>query len=588
MEGIKYVARYIGYMAIYYQKKGDKTYVYESTSQRIKGKKNPVSTNVYLGVLDPNTGEIIPKKVRAQSVRQESVSDANGEIYALRYGPVMFLDAVQRSLHIEEDLKITFSDIYKNILATSMAQVMEPSVMDEVHITVEESVLAQLLQLRGELSPATLSKMNKDIGMSMVSMDMFFEERFKRQKGDKFAIDITSVSTYGNLKGWAEWGYNRDREKLRQVNWLLVTDSEGIPMSFQMLPGSVADITTLKFTIDSLKDKGLKGDALFDPGFESARNIWHLLSEGIGFITPSNIDTKALKRILTESYPIVKDPRNQCMLDGDRYGHLDIEIGIVHEGDSYTYVCCDEEGYATSSKCTAHVIYNPDAEKDETDSYMTKIFELRDKLESMNYNAAVKELQNKKDMMKTMTLSVEDGKTIANVNWNSVSFNTNRAGVYILLTPTGFSWEKTVDGYKLRNEVEEAYDAYKNDLDANRMNTPDPDNARGRFFVRLISLMMIVYIRRCLRMYSESLPANKRKDDKVHKMTVRELLRSLNSVMAVGNTGNWKLTHVTKANRQIFSAFGLDNIFTGKVMHRTELTCNMLYGNGEKEGSNVS
>ncbi len=37
-------------MARYCQKKGDKIYVYESTSARIPGKKNPQSTNTYLGV----------------------------------------------------------------------------------------------------------------------------------------------------------------------------------------------------------------------------------------------------------------------------------------------------------------------------------------------------------------------------------------------------------------------------------------------------------------------------------------------------------------------------------------------------------
>lgn len=558
-------------MAIYHQVKDGKTYVYESTSHRVPGKKNPVSTNVYLGVLDPNTGKLIPKKVRSQF---NAVSD-DSEIYALHYGPVVFLDAVQRTLHIEEDLNETFPDLSRNILAAAMAQVMEPSVMDEVHITVEESVLSELLHLRGELSPSTLSKMSKDIGTSLVSMDLFFEERYKRQKGNTFAMDITSESTYGNLDGWAEWGYNRDHEKLRQVNWLLVTDSEGIPMSFQMLPGSVSDITTLKFTIDSLKDKGLKGNALFDRGFESAGNVWHMLSEGIGFITPSNIDTKAMKKVLTDSYSVVKDPRNQSMLDGARYGHLDIDIGIICKDGAYSYVLADDDDFPSSRKCTAHVIYNPNAEKDETDSYMNSIFGLKAKLESLTLNAAAKELQKRKGLMKSITLSVEDGRTVAEVNWNSVSFNNNRAGVFILLSNKGMTWEDAVEGYRLRNEVEEAYDAYKNDLDGNRIRTPDPDNARGRFFIRFISLMMIVYIRRSLRAYSESLPMSKRKDDKVHGMTLRELIRSLNSVMAVGNTGNWRLTHITKTNRQIFSAFGLDEIFTGKIMNRTDFTCNI-------------
>lgn len=76
-------------------------------------------------------------------------------------------------------------------------------------------------------------------------------------------------------------------------------------------------------------------------------------------------------------------------------------------------------------------------------------------------------------------------------------------------------------------------------------------------------------------MYHDSLPASKRKDDKVHKMTVREVIRSLNSITTVGNTGNWKLTHISKANRQIFSAFGIADISTGRVTERRGYVCEL-------------
>jgi len=41
------------------------------------------------------------------------------------------------------------------------------------------------------------------------------------------------------------------------------------------------------------------------------------------------------------------------------------------------------------------------------------------------------------------------------------------------------------------------------------------------------------------------------------------------------SSGNWKLTHITKTNRQIFAAFGIDDIATGKVMERKEYVCTL-------------
>lgn len=508
------------------------------------------------------------------------MEEAQTDIYAKHYGPVVFLDSVQRTLGIEEDLKATFADLSTNILAASFAQVMEPSVMDEVHFTVEESVLGEYLCLRGELSPATMSELTKEVGSSLVLMDDFFELRMERDRNRISVIDITSISTNSLMRGWAEFGYNRDGEKMRQVNWLLITGSDGIPKGFVMLPGSVSDISTLRTVVETFRDKGMDGDALFDRGFESAANIGYLLKEGISFVTPSNIEAKAVKSLLTKAYPVVRAPENQSLLEGERYGHATYTIGILPTGNDIEeggiYVGEDDEGFSDALKLSAHVIYDPRAEVETSDSFFSEIIGLEKELKGMTMSDAKKMLSNRRaSVVKALELkNGEDGRVSVSVNYNSVSFNSNRSGIFILLTPCGMDWDESMIRYGIRNEVEEAYDAYKNDLDGNRLRTGDPDRARGRFFIRFVSLMMTVYIRRCLRRYEESLSPKQKKDDKVHKLSVREAIRSLNTVIAVGSTGNWTLTHVTKTNRQLFAAFGLNPIESGKiVLGRLNQTC---------------
>ena len=48
-------------MKITYTEINGRRYAYTCTSERVPGKKNPVSKRVYLGIVDPETGEIIPK-----------------------------------------------------------------------------------------------------------------------------------------------------------------------------------------------------------------------------------------------------------------------------------------------------------------------------------------------------------------------------------------------------------------------------------------------------------------------------------------------------------------------------------------------
>lgn len=505
---------------------------------------------------------------------------------------MVVLDAVQRTLGIEEDLRTVFGDMTANILACAMAQVMEPSVMDEVHLTVEESVLGEYLCLRGDLSPATLSELTKDLGESMVLMDDFFDLRLDRDKGKVSVFDITSVSSFSELDGWAELGYNRDGEALRQVGWLLITGSDGIPKAFVMLPGSISDISTLQTVVATFREKMLDGDALFDRGFESAANVWYLLKEGISFVTPSNLTAKAVKALLTKAHAAVRSPDNQSILDGERYGHVTYRIGIASDGEDaecgHAYIGEDEDGFEDSMKLSAHVIYDPRSEVEANDALMKEVLELQSELTGMRIEQAKKLLAKRRSqVVKALSLDADEhGNAVVEVNYNSISFSSNRAGMFILLTPEGKTWDEAMTSYGIRNEVEEAYDAFKNDMDGNRLRTGDADRARGRFFIRFLALMMLIFIRRRLRKYSESLTPKQRKDDKVHKMSVREVLRSLNTVIAVGSTGEWKLTHVTKTNRQIFNALGLKPISSGKVvLGRLDQVCAPLPAASQESGS---
>ena len=50
--------------SIYYIERNGIKYAYQSTSKRVPGKKSPVTEKIYLGKVDPETGNIIPKENR--------------------------------------------------------------------------------------------------------------------------------------------------------------------------------------------------------------------------------------------------------------------------------------------------------------------------------------------------------------------------------------------------------------------------------------------------------------------------------------------------------------------------------------------
>jgi len=56
------------------------------------------------------------------------------------------------------------------------------------------------------------------------------------------------------------------------------------------------------------------------------------------------------------------------------------------------------------------------------------------------------------------------------------------------------------------------------------------------------------------------------KKDSVNGMSVDEVMLSLGTLMAVGSTGDWRLTAVTKNVREIFRLFGLEEPESGKIV----------------------
>ncbi len=84
--------------SIFYMRRNGNEYAYSSTSRRVKGRKNPVTDKVYLGKVDPETGEIIPKKSQKRPAEE----------FVKEYGSVAVLDNIQNEIQAVRRLKEYF------------------------------------------------------------------------------------------------------------------------------------------------------------------------------------------------------------------------------------------------------------------------------------------------------------------------------------------------------------------------------------------------------------------------------------------------------------------------------------------------
>jgi transposase len=101
-----------------------------------------------------------------------------------------------------------------------------------------------------------------------------------RQEIEYLALDITSISSYSGQIQDLAWGYNRDNEKLKQINLcLLFGEDSRLPIYSTSYSGNVTDVKAFCDIINNFnffKDQDTY-KVVLDKGFYSKKNINKML-----------------------------------------------------------------------------------------------------------------------------------------------------------------------------------------------------------------------------------------------------------------------------------------------------------------------
>jgi transposase len=201
--------------------------------------------------------------------------------------------------------------------------------------------------------------------LSFEDINNFYEKWTNINIEDGYvALDITSLSSYSKFISLIEPGYNRNGDKLPQLNLsMLFGEQSKLPIFSKYYSGSINDVSTLKNCIshlDSINAKSLK--LVMDKGFFSQSNILYLLKK--------RPDYKFLISIpFTNSIAkhIVKEGTNKFNFGLPFYVGNDVIYG---------YTCRNPSLYNNS--LIYHVFYNL---KHRNDVFMSKIEDATTKLE---------------------------------------------------------------------------------------------------------------------------------------------------------------------------------------------------------------
>jgi len=277
-------------------------------------------------------------------------------------------------------------------------------------------------------------------------------KRAKAKKADVILYDITS--TYFEWK-WAEsickhW-YSRDHRRDRvQVNIWLVTDNKWLPISVEVFEWNIADKSTIKDKVNSLKkDFDIENITfIFDRWMKSKVNLEYIKENGYEYITALN--HSELKRKALENKKI------QLSLI-DKKNLAEFIINNPENWEKTKYILCHNPIKAESDRLNREKLIL------KTEQDLQKIQNLKRKYDNSEIQNKVSRKINRFRCEKYIKYEIKDGK-LSFSRKDEVIENDNKYDWFYMIesTDTEISMESAENRYKSLQYVERAFSEVKN------------------------------------------------------------------------------------------------------------------------------
>ncbi|NLE24626.1 MAG: IS1634 family transposase [Clostridiaceae bacterium] len=514
-------------------------YWYEDTPYYDKEKKQIRHKSKYLGKnIDGQ-----PVKVRSSDMIPSRMVVSSAPKFAYNHGNLLPLQSITQELSIQATLEEFLSETETDTLLTLVYnRILRPTAMTNVQVWYEGSSL-WLNNNKLPLSSQRISEFLANLGQKDIPEK--FMRRFAAQIEPNATLlyDITSLSRTSKLLECLKYEYNQDNDGLPQINFSLVVDKEkGIPVRYDVYPGSIADITTLKNTIIRLKDAGSEQFRLvMDRGFFSQTTLAELMSENIPFILPATYQLTSIKELMSKSQNKVKQAEYLHKLEKGPIFAMPVKL--EHQ--------LDIDGKPRTLTVDGYCYYDPKREQDERDSFYVQLFDATDRLKKARPQSwkrpevVVNEIA--KGFARYLKWKFTDGTFEVSIRQKAVTQRLNRLGRFILFYNGELDWLSCLTLYRERDAVEKCFLRMKNDLDTLPLNARREDSVRGYLFMVFIALI----IRMRLQMILKETGLSK-------QYSVEKLLLELEKIkLFVLSQGEIIQSEVSKKNREILTALSL-------------------------------
>lgn len=525
------------YRVIHIKGANGTVYLYEDRSYRDKERGYSTHDRRCIGKLDKDGKPVYNKYYLSRQKMQNlerQVSQIDAVSTTTLVGQRKVLEAEVRKTGVRKALDAAFGKVAGDkLLALSYYLICRGKALSRSTQWLEDRGFGEL-----GLSSQRISDLLGSIDDDRVNA--FFKEWVASQPHTdrNYLFDITSVSTYGKDNPWAEYGYNRDRENLEQINLaLLASCKSGLPLWYDMLEGSMSDKAVLDRTLAKLKKLEIGGFTFCgDRGFFSERNLRMLSDKGIRFTIPVPSSIKWGRELIAKHRDSLVHPSY-----------------FIDEGGTKLY---GKTVYQKTEhgRTWYHIFFDPSRKSMMQASFMMKLQACRDELER---NEPVESHQSIYDEYFIVKDTPKRGRKVSYNDAALQGYLNNDSCYWILMSNVEKDTRKALLSYRKRGEVELAFDDMKNLLDLHRLRSHNEHTVKGKIFVNFLAQIVLSRLNRTV----EAIPAKERS-----YMSATEMLDKVETYTHIHFRGKYHDVYSTptKGQRAVFNLLGIKYEYKGE------------------------
>jgi transposase len=440
------------------------------------------------------------------------------------YGHIAVLYRLSEDIGLLNILKQVFPEYWPEILCIAMYMVTDGSIISGINDWFEESKVDFIDQINDIMCSCTFSR------ITFTERMRFFSNWVSYIAEKEYIVyDVTSISTYSKNLSDAEFGYNRDGEKLPQINLgMFYGQTSRLPVYYNEYQGSITDVAYLKFMLEHTIELGInKIDFILDRGFVSKVNLSYMYENKFPFIVPLPNGRKETNNIIDLIYDSIKNNENW-----------------ISEYETYG-TCMDYTLYNIPVK--VHVFFDHYKEADQTKNYYKSIDKLEKELSSLSNKCKIKKSYT--DYFDIDKSSLSDLSKVKFTR-NSVKINAKLkyfGFVIFITTNNSYSSYDVLQKYKTRDTIEKFFMYFKDDLTFKRLRTHNNKTTEGKLFVGFISLIL-----------KSQLLLKAKSNKNTSEYPLKEILRKLKRIKVIDIDNRHVLQlPISKFQREIFESIGL-------------------------------